>query len=88
MIPRRQVGQGFSYTDVVLLAVEGIDALIKQCQEWNLLPIDSQIKCPVSDCPGKLEMCDRVREFDKNIWKCTSMRGESSKKKPIRCTDE
>jgi hypothetical protein len=47
-----------------------------------------KIKCPVSDCPGKLEMRDRVRELDKNIWKCTSMRGESSKKKPIRCTYE
>ncbi len=88
IIPKRLIGQEFSFADVVLLAVDGIEALIKQCQEWKLLPADGQIKCPVNDCNGTLVRRPKSDKKDGCIWKCTGKRGESSKRKVTACNYE
>jgi hypothetical protein len=91
VIPRRRVEDEYSYTDIVLLTLEGAEnilPLITKAQEWNLIPRDNEIKCPSRGCDGKLEMRPRSAQLDGFIWRCGGHKGSGDKKKSVRCRYE
>jgi hypothetical protein len=67
VIPWRRIGEEYNFTDIVLLAVEGVKALITQAQEWNLIPNNEEIRCPATGCLGKLKIVPLESLMDREM---------------------